>query len=114
MSIMEYINNLNAENTNMDVTAIENVEHRPICIEIRFVAIAYKTDRVDWKNFVFDMKEASHLTAFISTNEEMFQNGIIEIKLSSQNHNFEEGKIVETLRFMVKYLEGIKKVQSLA
>ena len=75
---------------------------RPTEVEIRYQAAKYK-DFLSAKNWLSlkDIVEAkSHGTMFVFTDECLFEYGIVEIKIASANHNYQERIVVGVLRWI--------------
>ncbi|MBR3180704.1 hypothetical protein IKF63_01340 [Candidatus Saccharibacteria bacterium] len=75
---------------------------RPTTVEIRYSAAKYQdffsTDK--WV-LLRDVVEAkSHGTMYVATDEYLFERGIIEIKIASMNHNYQERLVVGVLRWI--------------
>ncbi len=75
---------------------------RPIGVEIRYSAARYQsllsTDK--WNNLKDVIEAKSHGTMYVVTDEYLFERGIIEIKIASSNHNYQERFIVGVLRWI--------------
>ncbi|MBP5647750.1 hypothetical protein J6X04_00435 [Candidatus Saccharibacteria bacterium] len=78
------------------------VTDRPINVEIRYPAVKYKdvfsTETWYQLNDIVDAK--SHGTMFIVTDEHLFEKGIIEAKIASLNHNYEDQRIASALTWI--------------
>ena len=72
---------------------------RPTSIEVRYSAAKYqKFYSIDRWNELKQMVDAlSHGTLFVVTGEELFEKGILELKIASKNHNYQERLIIATL-----------------
>ena len=75
------------------------VVDRPINVEIRYPAVKYRNvfTTENWQK-LNDMVDAkSHGTMFITSNEYLFERGVINASIASQNHNYEDQRIAGTL-----------------
>ena len=99
----DFIHNWNRLHNGFIFSAQEApITGRPTEIEIRYSAAKYQdffsTDK--W-NTLRDVVEAkSHGTMYVVTDEYLFERGIIEIKVASSNHNYQERFIVGVLRWI--------------
>ncbi len=75
---------------------------RPTEVEIRYSAAKYQdffsTDK--WIKLKDVVEAKSHGTMYVVTDERLFERGIIEIKVASSNHNYQERFIVGVLRWI--------------
>ena len=75
---------------------------RPTEVEIRYSAAKYQnvfsTDK--WNKLKDVVEAKSHGTMYVVTDEYLFERGIIEIKVASSNHNYQERFIVGVLRWI--------------
>lgn len=72
---------------------------RPISVDIRYPAVKYRKvfTTENWRK-LNDMVDAkSHGTMFITSNEYLFERGVINASIASQNHNYEDQRIAGTL-----------------
>ncbi len=75
---------------------------RPTGVEIRYSAAKYQnffsTDK--WNKLKDVVEAKSHGTMYVVTDEYLFERGIIEIKVASSNHNYQERLVVGVLRWI--------------
>jgi len=75
---------------------------RPTEVEIRYSAAKYQdffsTD--EWNRLKDVVEAKSHGTMYVVTDEYLFERGIVEIKVASSNHNYQERFIVGVLKWI--------------
>ena len=75
---------------------------RPTEVEIRYSAAKYQdffsTDK--WNELKDTVEAKSHGTMYVVTDEHLFERGIVEIKVASSNHNYEEQLVVGVLMWI--------------
>lgn len=75
---------------------------RPTEVGVRYSAAKYQdfysTDEWNRLRDVVDAK--SHGTMYVVTDEYLFERGIIDIKVASSNHNYQEYHIISVLRWI--------------
>lgn len=75
---------------------------RPTEVEIRYSAAKYQnffsTDK--WNKLKDVVEAKSHGTMYVVTSEYLFERGIVEIKVASSNHNYQERLVVGVLRWI--------------
>lgn len=78
------------------------VTGRPVGIEIRYPAIKYQKffSTREWDKLNYFVEARSHGTMYVVTDERLFERGIIEIKIASLNHTYQEGFVVGTLKWI--------------
>lgn len=78
------------------------VTGRPASVEIRYSAAKYQDFLVanKWNEISYLVERKSHGTMYIVTDEHLFERGIIEIKVASSNHNYQERLIVGVLKWI--------------
>lgn len=78
------------------------VTGRPIEVEIRYSAAKYQDffSTNKWKKLKDVVEEKSHGTMYVVTDEYLFERGIVEIKIASSNHNYQERLVVGVLRWI--------------
>ena len=75
------------------------VVERPVSIEIRYWAVDYQDFSTEQWNLLKNLVEENpHGMMYISSNEDFFKRGVVEIKITSANHEYREDLVVETLR----------------
>ena len=81
---------------------------RPTEVEIRYSAAKYQnffsTDK--WNKLKDVVEAKSHGTMYVVTDEYLFERGIIEIKVASVNHNYQERFVVGVLRWIYEYFQN--------
>lgn len=103
MTLMEFVKEWNANHRRF-IFAINDssMVNRPTSVEIRYSAAKYQnfysTD--NWHRLIDLVDAKSRGTMYIVTDEYLFERGIIEAKLASCNHNYQERLIVGTLRWI--------------
>lgn len=78
---------------------------RPLTLEIRFSATRYQDllqRRDSWYRLCALLEAKSRHTIYVITSDFLFQRGIIEAKIASRNHNFKEGLILSSIRFLAE------------
>lgn len=75
---------------------------RPVGVEIRYPAVEYQNfySAREWDKLNYFVEARSHDTMYVVTDEHLFERGIIEIKIASANHNYQERCVVGTLRWI--------------
>ncbi len=81
------------------------VNTRPVSIEIRYPAAKYHNflSIKAWGRLNELVETKSRDLMYITTSERLFARGIVEAKVASQNHTYQEQYIVDTLRWIGKY-----------
>lgn len=81
---------------------------RPTEVGIRYSAAKYQnlfsTDK--WNKLRGVVETKSHGTMYVTTDEYLFERGIIEMKVASSNHNYQERLIVGVLRWIYEFFQG--------
>lgn len=75
---------------------------RPISVDIRYSAAKYQDfySAKQWNSLTDLVEVKSHGTMYVTTDERLFERGIIEIKVASSNHNYEERLVIGVLRWI--------------
>lgn len=75
---------------------------RPNGVEIRYSAAKYQNfvSNNNWNKLKDTIEAKSHGTMFVVSDEYLFERGIIEIKVASANHNYQEYLIIGALRWV--------------
>lgn len=73
--------------------------NRPTSVEIRYTAVSFRSlySTENWYRLIDMVDAKSHGTMVVVTSEELFERGIIEIKIASCNHNYSDRFAVGTL-----------------
>jgi len=75
---------------------------RPTEVGIRYSAAKYQdffsTDK--WNRLKDIVEAKSHGTMYVFTDEYLFERGIIDIKIASSNHNYQERLVTGVLRWI--------------
>ena len=83
---------------------------RPVNIEMRYTAVCYRglytTD--DWIHFKTMVGLKSHNLMMVVSSEEAFSQGVVQIVVSSANHDYSESYIVSTLEWIGRDFFGVK------
>ncbi|MBE6013740.1 MAG: hypothetical protein E7241_00025 [Lachnospiraceae bacterium] len=76
--------------------------NRPTSLEIRYSAAKYQAifSTENWYRLVDVVEAKSHGTMYIVTDEYLFGRGIIEAKIASCNHNFDERFVVGVMTWI--------------
>ncbi len=76
--------------------------NRPTGISVRYPACKYQKlySLENWEKFLCLFDAKAHGTMFISTDKHLFENGIIELNISCQNHNYQEYLIISVLKWI--------------
>ena len=79
-------------------------------IEMRYSAVCfrdlYTTD--DWNHFKAMVGLRSHNLMMVVPSEEAFSQGVVQIVISSANHDYNESLIVRTLEWISRDFFGVK------
>ena len=80
---------------------VPTIDH-PCGISVRFKAIRYADfcSAERWEKLDKTVEAKSHGTMFVSTNQRLFEKGIIEIEVASLNHNYQERYAISVLRWI--------------
>jgi hypothetical protein len=75
---------------------------RPTTISVRYSAARFRFFCVaeEWKNLVSMVQERSRNLLLVSTDEDRFANGIINIDVASMNHDYSDRDIIGVLRWI--------------
>lgn len=75
---------------------------RPTSIDIRYSAAKYRDflSAIEWSRLKKLVEAKSHGIMYVVTDDNLFERGIIEIKVASSNHNFQERLVVGVLRWI--------------
>ena len=78
------------------------ITDRPTVVEVRYSVAKYQKffSTENWDRLRGAIEAKSHGTMYVATDEYLFERGIIEIKIASSNHNYQERFIVGTLRWI--------------
>ena len=102
-SLKDFISDWNKSHNRFTFSANnEIITGRPTSVAIRYSAAKYQSFfSTDKWNKLKDVVEAkSHGTMYVVTDERLFERGIIEIKIASSNHNYQERLVVGVLRWI--------------
>lgn len=114
MTLKEFVEAWNESHKRFIFSVYDNSGvNRSTSVEIRYPAVRYKnfysTD--NW-NRLNDMVDAlSQRTMFIVSNEYLYERGVIEAKIASCNHNYEEQRIAGTLLWIGEKHFNEEKIQ---
>ena len=74
----------------------------PTGVEIRYSAAKYQDffSTEKWNKLKNAVEMRSHGTMYVVTDEHLFERGIVEIKIASSNHNYQERLVVGVLRWI--------------
>lgn len=100
MNLNDFINDWNEKHKRFTFSAHEiPVQGRPDSVEVRYSAARYQyfLSKQAWQRLKDCITTKSHGTMYVSTNEELFERGILEIKIASSNHNYQERFVIGTL-----------------
>lgn len=83
------------------------VIERPAEVQIRYLTAKYREFlSIDKWVFLKDMVEThSHGTIYVSTDEDLFERGIIDIKVASANYNYQERLVIGVLRWIAEFFQ---------
>ena len=101
VSLAEFICKWNEKHSNFRFTPIGG--GNPVSIEIRYTAVRYKeaTGGIDkWESFVAAVDYRGRGTVCVASSYNMFEQGIIELKLANFNHNYMESRIAAILQWI--------------
>jgi hypothetical protein len=106
VSISEFVSKWNATHKRFTFSVCEiPVQGRPANVEIRYPAAKYQkflsTDTWNELNNIVEMR--SHHTMYVATNEKLFKRGIIEIKIASSNHNYQDRFVTSVLIWIAEH-----------
>lgn len=75
---------------------------RPTKISVRYSAAKFKSFCLaeKWKDLVSMVQEKSRNLLFVSTDEDFFAHGIIDIDVAAMNHNYSDRNIIGVLRWI--------------
>ena len=75
---------------------------RPTTISVRYSAAKFRSFCLaeEWRNLVSMVQEKSRNLLFVSTDEDLFANGIININVATMNHNYSDRNIIGVLRWI--------------
>lgn len=75
---------------------------RPVEVSIRYSAARYQDfySTNKWNELRCLVEAKSHGTMYVVTDEYLFERGIIDIKVASSNHNYEEQLVVGVLMWI--------------
>ena len=83
---------------------------RPVNIEMRYPAVCYKDlyTTNDWNHLRAMVGLKSHNLMMVVSSEEAFSQGVVQIVISSANHDYSESFIVDTLKWISRDFFGVK------
>ena len=83
---------------------------RPVNIEMRYSAVCYKDFYTtnDWNHLRAMVGLKSHNLMMVVSSEEAFSQGVVQIVISSANHDYSESLIVDTLKWISIDFFGVK------
>ena len=81
---------------------------RPTEVKIRYSATKYQNffSTEKWNKLKDVVEAKSHGTMYVVPDEHLFERGIIDIKVASANHNYQERYIVGVLRWIYEYFQN--------
>ncbi|MBR0112643.1 MAG: hypothetical protein IJM02_02750 [Clostridia bacterium] len=100
-SLTEFIRDWNERHNNFRFTPAG--ENSPVSVEIRYTAVRYKdiTNGIDkWNDFVSAVEYRGRGIICVSSSYNMFEQGIIELKLANLNHNYTESRVISILQWI--------------
>ena len=103
-TLTEFVSKWNKECDHFSVTPIGDLPSmRPIGVEVRYSAVKYrKAHPIDAWNQLNDLLEAkSNGTMYIATSERLFEHGILDIKIASENDTYREAVVIGTLKWLI-------------
>lgn len=76
---------------------------RPTSVEVRYSAakyrnFLYKADT--WKTLTETVERISRGTMFAVTDEWLFERGVLEFKIASYNHNYQDKHVISVLKWL--------------
>ena len=102
-SLREFVSDWNKSHNHFIFSVQEApIAQLPISIEIRYTTAKYREilSATNWQKLRGAVEIRSHGTMHIVTDEHLFEHGIIEIKIGSMNHNYQEHIVVGVLRWI--------------
>ena len=83
---------------------------RPVNIEMRYSAVCYKNlyTTNDWNHLRAMVGLKSHNLMMVVSSEEAFSQGVVQIVISSANHDYNESLIVDALKWISRDFFGVK------
>ncbi len=103
-TLADFVLEWNKVNKRFTFVVEMSVLNRPTSVEVRYPAAKYQefysTDI--WCRLNDMVEEKSHGTMYVVTNEHLFERGIIEIKIASQNHNYQSRLVIGVLTWLGK------------
>ena len=83
---------------------------RPVNIEMRYSAVCYKNlyTTNDWNHLRAMVGLKSHNLMMVVSSEEAFSQGVVQIVISSANHDYNESLIVDALKWISRVFFGVK------
>ncbi len=90
-------------------TQVDYITGHPTEVGIRYSAAKYQKNlnAEVWDRLCYFIEVNSHGTMYVYTSEFVFERGIIDIKLSSSNHNYQERLVVGTLMRIAEEFFGV-------
>ena len=103
MKLEDFIAKWNETHKRFEFSLIQApLSTRPTSVEVRYPAAKYQkfysTDK--WNELRLMVDALSHGTMVATTNEELFEKGILELKIASQNHNYQDRLAIATLSWI--------------
>ena len=83
---------------------------RPTSIEIRYSAVRYQRylSIEQWDRLVAVVEGKSHGTMYVASSEKLFRRGIVDVKIASCNHNYQEYHVIGVLRWIAEEFFSVK------
>ena len=76
---------------------------RPTGVEVRYSAAKYRSflyKAGTWETLTTNVQEKSRGTMFVVTDEWLLQRGVLEIKIASFNHNYQDKHVISVLKWL--------------
>ncbi len=75
---------------------------RPAEVGVRYTAVKYRDfySADEWNRLRDIVDARSHGTMYVVTDEYLYKRGIIDIKVASSNHNYQERHVIGVLRWI--------------
>lgn len=85
------------------------VMNRPTSVEIRYPAARFQRilSSKNWEELNLMLGVRSRHNMYITTSEYLFMRGIIDVKIASQNHNYNDRYAIGALRWIGEELFGV-------
>lgn len=103
MSVDIFIDEWNSERDDIVFTLIGG--GTPSSIEVRFSPRTGVNYAEKWEDLCDDILLRSHFTVIASSGKEMFNLGILDLKIASQKYNYEDDIVVGILLYIAVWLD---------